>query len=297
MYAGLKKIILILGVLAFTIQISLASHTVKKIHPSKRHHAAKYQRKQVHHPKKKGGRHDRLATKFRSKEPAGHFKTKPKQLQINKKNITRTALPNYLLNSKEKTLVNFVRKTVSNMQYTAYKFGGAKIDTSRGIYIVDCSRYVDHILKNIYPGAYTSLTTWSGTDRPTTNDFYHYFTNLSDGSEHWNTVDDVEDLRPGDILVFRNKNRMSGHVMIVMDKPAKMGNTFLVRIADSAHSGHSKDTRMPHASGIGIGTMVLKVNPDTFKPYAYAWKVGSRWQHNVKFAMARPRFATVNLLD
>jgi len=73
-----------------------------------------------------------------------------------------------------------------------------------------------------------------------------------------------------------------------MDKPLRSGNIFLLRIADSAPSGHSKDTRRPHASGIGIGSMLLKVNPHTARPYAYAWKIGARWETNVSFAMARP---------
>lgn len=212
--------------------------------------------------------------------------------KVNTDNIEQSHLPGYLLTSIEKNLVDFVRKTVATIRYTAYKLGGTRIDTSRGIYVVDCSTYVDHILKTVYPSAFTSLTSWSRSEKPTSDDFYHYFTNLSAQSQHWNSIDDVEQLRPGDVLVFRYKNRTGnetgGHVMVVMDKPVREGNTFMVRIADSAPAGHSKDTRMRHTSGIGIGTMLLKVNPKTFQPYAYAWKVGSRWESNVNFAMARP---------
>jgi len=211
---------------------------------------------------------------------------------VNTNNVTRSNLPAYLLTSIEKNLVNFVRQTIATIRYTAYKLGGTHIDTSRGIYVVDCSSYVDHILKTVYPDAYTSLTSWSGSEKPTTHDYYHYFVNLSAKARHWNTIEDVEQLRPGDILVFRYKNQSGnetgGHVMIVMDKPMREGNTFMIRIADSAPAGHSLDTRLPHASGIGIGTILLKVDTETFQPYAYAWKVGSRWENNVNFAMARP---------
>lgn len=212
--------------------------------------------------------------------------------QIETANVTRSHSPGYLLSSIEKNLVKFVRNTVAGIRYSAYKLGGTRIDENRGIYIVDCSSYVDHILKSIYPRAYSSLTSWSGSQKPTTQDFYQYFTSLSDDAKHWNTIEDVEELRPGDILVFRYKNRRGaetgGHVMIVMDTPTREGNTFKVRIADAASTGHSKDTRMPHSSGIGIGTMLLKVDSKTFQPYAYAWKVGSKWESNVNFAMARP---------
>jgi cell wall-associated NlpC family hydrolase len=212
--------------------------------------------------------------------------------QVNTTDMTKTHLPGYLLTSIEKTLVAVVQKTIATVSYTAYKLGGTRIDTSRGIYIVDCSTYVDHVLKTVYPRAYTSLTRWSGSEKPTSNDYYHYFTNLSSTQLHWSTIDDVLELRPGDILVFRYKtkfgNNRGGHVMIVMDKPIQKADTFLVRVADSAPTGHSTDTRLPHASGIGIGTLLLKVDPKTYEPYAYAWKVGSRWDKNVTFAMARP---------
>jgi cell wall-associated NlpC family hydrolase len=227
--------------------------------------------------------------KSKMQSPAAVIKSTP----INHSNLSSTPqLPAYSLSAMEKKFIDFVHNTIAKIRYTAYKLGGAKIDSSKGIYIVDCSRYVDHILKNTYPKAYTSLTAWSGSDRPTSNDYYHYFATMTSNSSHWNTVEEVTELRPGDVLVFRQKNRqgkeISGHVMVVMDKPIQDGNTFLVRIADSAPSRHSKDTRMPRSSGIGIGTILLKANPHTFQPYAYAWKIGSRWENNVNFAMARP---------
>jgi hypothetical protein len=201
------------------------------------------------------------------------------------------------LTSIEKNLVDAVHKIIATLRYTAYRLGGTHIDTFHGIYVVDCSTYVDHVLKALYPRAYTSLTSWSRSEKPTSDDYYHYFTNLTDSTQsHWNTIEDVEQLRPGDILVFRFKSKLGnergGHVMIVMDKPLQQADAFLVRVTDSAPTGHSTDTRMPHVSGIGIGTLLLKVDPKTYQPYAYAWKVGSRWEKNVNFAMARPTTTT-----
>jgi cell wall-associated NlpC family hydrolase len=192
------------------------------------------------------------------------------------------------ISSIEKRLVSFVHKTVSNMRYTAYKLGGSHFDTSRGIYVLDCSTYVDHILEVIHPNAYTSLINSSGSEKPTTREYYNFFTRLTDDSDYWNKIDNVEELRPGDILVFRNKGRhSSGHVMVVMNPPTKQNNTYDIRVADSAPSGHSEDTRSRHNSGIGIGTLQLKANPKG-EPSAYAWKVGSCWKKNVNIAMARP---------
>ena len=103
---------------------------------------------------------------------------------------------------------------------------------------------------------------------------------------------DVEKLQPGDILVFRYKNsrgtETGGHVMVVMDKPERASDVYFVRVADSAPSRHSEDTRHINESGIGIGTLLLKANPKTGKPSAFAWGVNGYWNKNVKFAMARP---------
>lgn len=299
--AKLMTIILSVTILSWTAQSCFAV-TKKHTKTTTTHHSVKKTKKKtpvVKHTNKKP-LHKKTVTKkkvtTKKKKVIRHpVHAKPAaraSTRVNTSNLNQSNLPGYLLNSVEKTLVSFVQDTVSTISYTSYKLGGTKIDSSRGVYVVDCSTYVDHILKSVYPRAYTSLTSWSGTEKPTTDDFYQYFKNLSDNSRHWNTIDDVEQLRPGDILVFRSKNKYGnetgGHVMVVMDKPIQDGDTFLVRIADSAPSGHSKDTRFPHASGIGIGTMLLKVNPRTSHPYAYAWKVGARWESNVNFAMARP---------
>jgi hypothetical protein len=191
-------------------------------------------------------------------------------------------------------LVNFVDKTIDTIRYSAYKLGGTRFDVAHGIYIVDCSTYVDHVLEITSPDAYYNLVNSTGTDKPTTQHYYDFFTRLSNDPQHyWNKVKNVDQLEPGDILVFRNKAspraRAAGHVMIVMDKPVstEVDDSFLVRVADSASSGHSEDTR-GHDSGIGIGTMIIKANPKTGQPAAYAWKFGSRWKKNVTFAMARP---------
>jgi Ni/Co efflux regulator RcnB len=191
------------------------------------------------------------------------------------------------------SLVGFVHQTVGTLRYSVYKLGGRRFEPKRGIYIVDCSDYVDNILQAVYPHAYSNLVDAAGSEKPTSEHYYNFFNNLSDNSNHyWNRVDDVEDLEPGDILVFRTKNTLGietgGHVMVVMNRPVQDDDAFLVRVADSAPSAHSQDTRPANASGIGIGNLLLKVNPDTGEPSAYAWKVGARWKHNVNFAMARP---------
>jgi hypothetical protein len=196
-----------------------------------------------------------------------------------------------LVASMEQHLVNFVHNTVATLRYSDYKLGGRKFDSSQGVYIVDCSSFVDNILAKVTPNAYNSLVNATASTAPTTFHYYQFFSDLrADSNSYWNKINEVEKLRAGDILVFRYKQTRgaSGHVMVVMGKPIRDSNVFFVRVADSAPYKHSQDTRQGNEGGIGIGTLLLKVNPQTGKPSAYAWGVGSYWKENVKIAMARP---------
>lgn len=199
-----------------------------------------------------------------------------------------------LSSSLEHELILFVHNTVDNLSYSTYRRGGAHIDFARGIYITDCSTYIDMILKSVYPQAYSNLvhSTWSA--KPSSRLYYDFFTRLSKAPKpYWDKIENIKHLRPGDVLVFRYLNRKrkatGGHVMIVMDKPQPSANAFLVRVADSAAAGHSQDTRESYESGIGVGTLLLKANPTTGRPSAYAWKLDAPLKSNVTFAMARPR--------
>lgn len=185
-------------------------------------------------------------------------------------------------------LAGMVDKTIDTMRYSHYQMGGTQFDPNHGVYVVDCSSYVDRLLNQVNPHAYFSLVNRTGTTRPTTEDYYNFFNNLAYQNNHyWRKVDNASSLQAGDILVFRSgwNGGGSGHVMVVMNKPVRHDDVLLVRVADSASSGHSQDTRPAHASGIGIGTMLLKM--DGTKPAAYAWRVGAPWE-NVHFAMGRP---------
>lgn len=191
------------------------------------------------------------------------------------------------------SLVNFAMNTVRTMRRTTYKLGGNNFDPSRGIYKLDCSAYVDNLLQKTHPKAYSILAQWSGTSKPTSADYFAFFDRpLKSEWQHWHKVLEVPQLSPGDILVFRpNKRKSGGHVMIVMSQPisdSSQPNVFWINVADSASSGHSNDTRPARTSGIGIGKLLVKINPKTKQVVSYAWKAGAHWKHNITFAMASP---------
>ncbi len=190
-------------------------------------------------------------------------------------------------------LVGFIHKTVNTFHYSAYRLGGKLFDMQKGIYVLDCSGFVDKILQKTCPRAYSSLVDATGADAPASQHYYHFFNELAyDSDSYWNKVENVDQLRPGDILVIRYKNsrgiQTGGHVMVVMNQPEKDTDVFYVRVADSAPTRHSDDTREYNTSGIGIGTLLLKANTRTGQPIAYAWGIGGYWNKNASFAMARP---------
>jgi cell wall-associated NlpC family hydrolase len=192
----------------------------------------------------------------------------------------------------EHNIVGLVHNAVMSLHHTVYRYGGNYFNMAKGVYEVDCSDYVDDLLRISDPKAYQDLANSTHTEKPTSRDYYNFFNDLPDNSGHaWQRVDDVEALKPGDILVFQNRSYGGGHVMVVMDTPSPSTydtNTYFVKVSDSASSRHSDDTRARHASGIGIGTLMLKADPQTGEPSAYAWTVDSGWEQNVDVAMAEP---------
>ncbi|MES2218526.1 MAG: hypothetical protein V4501_08940 [Pseudomonadota bacterium] len=262
------------------------------------HHHPLAQPKLVHHVAHRHGTH-RLTQHKRSR-----IHHSPTTVSDDSPALFAAAVPAYYnkpdytipvpVTVSQKHLVNFVDKTVSTLQYSDYKLGGTKFDPSHGVYVLDCSNFVDHILQTASPLAYSRLVSATGAVAPSTQHYYDFFKDLeADQGNFWQGVNSVEQLRPGDILVFRYKHSHGGstgggHVMVVMDTPKRNTNVFLVRVADSAPSRHSLDTRQIHEGGIGIGTLLLKVNPLTGSPNAYAWVMGGYWNKNVNFAMARP---------
>lgn len=244
---------------------------------------------------KASGKKSKAVTNHKSKT-SKHSKGKTHPAAAPNQSLPATNNMDNLINASSATgkrIVTYVDNFMSSLRYTTYRSGDRIFDTMHGIFELDCSHYVDHILQNACPNAYHSLVSSTGSTSPDSQNYFDFFNRLSTHMKNdWNAVDDAKQLQAGDVLVFRYLNASgyssSGHVMMVMGKPVIKNDNLFVRVSDSAEASHSNDTRAGHSSGVGIGTMVLKVNPTTGRPTAYAWDVDSRWQNRVEFAMARP---------
>ncbi len=290
-----KTKIMTLCFIIIALLYSIQCRATTPHHTETAHHSSKHTRN-TQHPKHKTKKHTHTHVHSHKHTLHSHIRlhTAPShEIAETPDETLPPEPPHSLMSSLGTRMVHFVQNTISTLRYTAYKLGGTHFDSSKGVYIIDCSDYVDHLLQASNPAAYSSLVHSTGSDKPTTEHYYNFFTGLTYKPRHyWNKIENVNELQPGDILVFRNNKNshtgVSGHVMVVMNKPTRIQDAFMVRVTDSASSGHSQDTRQPHTSGIGIGTMQIKVNPDTGHPSAYAWKLGSSFEHHVNFAMARP---------
>lgn len=216
----------------------------------------------------------------------------------NKENVAafnQNTYSNDPLDTSSKNLTALAYQTVESARFSQYKFGGNIFDRVKGIYKIDCSAFINGLLSQANPEAFSNLVRNTQTAKPTTRDYYHFFQQLpQQKTQYWHKIVNIEQLGPGGILVFLNRafrsNRLGGgHVMVVMSKPIQHNfDTYQIQVADSASSGHSFDTRLPHKSGIGIGTLLLKVDPYTKQPKAYAWRMDDHWRSNISFAMAKP---------
>jgi cell wall-associated NlpC family hydrolase len=192
-------------------------------------------------------------------------------------------------------LVNYLKSSVAHLHQTRYVFGGSQFDAKKGVYKIDCSGLVNRLVQTTCPKAYQEITGARHTPRPTTLDYYSFLGSIPHGATHanWQSIDKVKQLKPGDILVYRFPGKPQsapGHMMVVVEAPKPVANkagVYYVRVADSANSGHTNDTRKKHTSGVGIGSLMLKTYAYNDRPCRMSWKEGSKWGPQVNFAMGR----------
>ncbi len=190
-----------------------------------------------------------------------------------------------------------LKKSTSYYSHTTYI--NEKTDTRRA----DCSGYIGYVLQRTYKSAYDAIPTPT-TVRALSKDFYDYLvkrpasaTSSRPSSPRWRRMNYVRNLRPGDVLVWRNPSgyRNTGHTMIVRDYPRKgrtSRNELLVPVYDSTASRHDYkgvwDSRTSGwHTGIGAGTVGIKVDA-AGRPIAYYWTGGaSKTAVYRKIAMGR----------
>jgi hypothetical protein len=179
---------------------------------------------------------------------------------------------------------------------TSYYAHMTYMNESTGTRRTDCSGFVDYALGRVLPDAYEKVP-HPETQRPLADDWYDYLVGRyqspsTQETVRWREIRHVGELVPGDLVVWLKPQNVTGdntgHIMIVLARPtAGRASERLVRIGDSTTSPHANDSRGTERTGIGTGTIGLKVD-GWDRPVAYWWRGGLSYNaYETPIAMGR----------
>lgn len=194
-----------------------------------------------------------------------------------------------LINEAKRQL-NFLNRSTSYYSHTTY------MNESTGTRRTDCSGFVGYALNRVQPTAYAKVP-HPNTFKPLANDWYNYlstrYTSASTQSTpRWRKITSARNLKPGDLVVWLTApgqvTSNTGHIMVVNGYP-RAGRTgeVIIPIIDSTTAPHASDSRGSSMTGIGSGSIGLKVD-STGKPSAYYWRGGLSYNAiSTKIALGR----------
>jgi hypothetical protein len=166
------------------------------------------------------------------------------------------------------------------------------VDKAAGVFDLDCSGFVDHLLKRIGPNQYNQLPIEAGHTRPRAEVYCEFFAELTQTSkEGWEAVRHFSDLRRGDIIAWKkeaaaHESGDTGHAMIVAGAPVWAGSgSYRLTVYDSTKSPHDNDTRAPGTDGIGKGDLFFYVDAQD-APVAFQFS-SQRKVHDAPISMGR----------
>jgi hypothetical protein len=162
------------------------------------------------------------------------------------------------------------------------------------VYDVDCSGFLDYLLRRVDPNAFRELSTLT-VRRPLANHFVDFLAAPTPRAR-WLRVARVQDLTPGDILAWKRPadvfSMNTGHVMLVASPPEQRDvDAWVVAVIDSTAASHGpRDARkIVHRTGIGRGVVVLDTDTSG-TPLRYHWTdVRTSPGHVTEIAMGRLR--------
>ena len=180
------------------------------------------------------------------------------------------------IGQKAKTLLNNIEtllKKVSNKpkDTNEYTRGGDKVDIDKGIVAADCSGFVSEILNSADVEVPRMTASSIGdTIRKASNPFF-------------DRVKLAKEIKPGDVISYENvKGGITGHVMIVLDKPEPIKKNdkivgYNLKVADSTTIDHSNDARRG-GRGVGTGGVSVKVDPNG-NMTGFHWRSNLEWRN------------------
>jgi hypothetical protein len=172
----------------------------------------------------------------------------------------------WLESQGQATLANAAEDLLAKVKETHYQHK-THVDTGLGIYDLDCSGFVDFLLKRFAPEQFAQMPIESGHARPRAAMYYQLLHGLAQTpSPGWTSVHKLADAQPGDIIAWElaaAAREDTGHVVIVAAPPARTSSDlYRVSVYDSSGIRHDEDSRPEGTSGVGKGTITFRVNSD-----------------------------------
>ena len=169
------------------------------------------------------------------------------------------------LNGSE-NLGDAAERLLSGMRETHYQHS-THVDRAGGVYDMDCSGFVDYLLKRIAPAQFAQLQIEPGHARPRAAMYFELFKGLHKSPlPGWEVVQKLGDARRGDIIAWQlvsstQESGDTGHVVIVAAAPVEQTDgLYRVEVYDSSEIRHDNDSRPEGTNGVGKGVITFRVD-------------------------------------
>jgi hypothetical protein len=187
---------------------------------------------------------------------------------------------------------------LENTRHTNYQHD-IYIDEATGTYDVDCSGFVEYVLRRVAPNHLNLIPLSAGETRLLAHDFEQFFSSLpTETSDGWRQIPDLRDARRGDLIAWKVRNTPpgdTGHVFFVAEQPVVVDPTttpptMAVMAYDASDIRHYDDSRGPGPdqalTGVGWGILHLQIN-SAGRPIAYQFGPGDPVELDSNIAIAR----------
>jgi hypothetical protein len=163
-------------------------------------------------------------------------------------------------------IADAAEKLLTEIRETHYQHKTYVIQ-SAGTYDMDCSGFVDFLLRRVAPAQYAHVPIEPGHARPRAAMYFDLFNGLPRNSmPGWKPIDRLADAQRGDIIAWAltastQKPGDTGHVVIVAADPVPVNaGEYSVAVYDSSGIHHDNDSRPKATSGIGKGVIKFRVD-------------------------------------
>jgi hypothetical protein len=186
----------------------------------------------------------------------------------------------------DRTVFSEAERVLAAARSTSYSHR-TRISERDGSFDVDCSGFAGYLLRRAAPTARRELVA-ATVKRPLARDFVAFLSQLPPAGPrgHWRRVDHALDVRPGDLVAWLrpadSHSKDTGHVLIVAGPPSAARGELHVPVIDSSALAHGDSDRRAadSATGVGRGTIVLRLDPDG-RPRAFRWARERRYREHV----------------